>query len=1781
MAGKLLFVISFLLTAFNFNESFARIVDISNTEFSAPYVPRLLNSSSSSPSSSEDASADSSSDSGGGLLQGPGPGLSARDCRNDVNWVGCEYADNCVVYQADDVTYSEETCTCYQMPSPDNLTLCDGQLFKAYGRFNFDNYARALGYAWDFANNSRVPNDNYDPGENNYYYIFNWEGFCPYLLHVRLHDNPDIPARTGLTSIASNYYNNTETGMVCTSSSTGLALVGNSNTGLHCVRPGYNLLANEKTVNICVYNAAPFIIDNRYEHVVSEALPLCTRKADYINEARNVYALSGVSDDLSSRNILKDYYLYRPEYTDVNYTISECYINCSASSVPYDDDAVDRIRPLCQGWHYKWNCSALRDKYENDSNYSPYHISSVTSDPVTAGKNAQWVEYCDNSKYFAVCGLKSQRQSETQCNALNGTCIGAQGEADCGGDKYCTSCICSSEYLTLSEWCANNGISAASCDNNRYEGVHDADSTTDVCTLEGDAKYLDYQLKNTSATACPAENRTNALESSSLSAAYLIGKYGNGAVIEQCWDASDNSLKWHISCSSDLYSTMCHINSGSSVQWCVYGRNENVNMKAEAGSSNPIQYCQTLSTPGLCGQTINRLNSSGVSETAYASSTLKIYTVSSPQQCYNTYGKAATAQLCIYPAGANQDSGTHYNCYYDLAEFIYSTTNKNGAVACAVRHDLSGDYIIHQGQKRWSQCACPTVYSYNQYAGCSEGLLGGNPCVQDLSNVNNTPYLKAKWIEILGGDDSAALDANGNITISSITLYPYCICDPSYKYTCDGDRETGVGNSCQGKYKLCTCDTDPLPDNWTDDFFSCPDGYEPTGVWKDNGCGQKIWECSNAISCTSEYKYTCDGAGQKGVDGQGCQDSTGAYVRFKACECQSGYTHICTGSGQTGDGEACVINADDTPLYKSCSCPSGYSKCGTDNTIAASGASTCTVEPEEGSPYTAYSECSCPSSWTDCNSDGQEGDDSDSNYVCQYGGATYYKYCRCPSGLQDCSNPDDTSAYPAISGIAHPYVGVESFNYCKVPNIAYEKYKYEQCKCNTDIFTLCDGNGASGIGARCQTVNDESPLYSSCVCNSEYTSTCPESEGKEVDSALAYDYCQIGDADKLYKESSCVCNASGWTTCNGNGQVGVGRKCLIGDETATNLPKYTSCACEANYQYACSGAGQYGASVACTNSSGETYTCSGNAYEFPSDTSDVCVLNGTSYFTTTCNCASGYTHTCDGTGEVPAYPNDYCEINSTRYYTSCSCDSTYNYTCAAEDHLKPTDENDYCINTDGVRYYQACACASGYATTCTEQGFVPPTETSSVTSSWTYTDGYCELNGTKYYKSCKCASGLSTCNGSMSGTADTNQAVCIDHGSLDDNGNWLNSVGTKYYQACSCDSRYAQCGTALGGNASSYPITNTTDYCDEFSTSLNLVGGRWMAVDPLSTRKYGTCNCVNNNYVTTSTYTALQTGQTCTSPQIPDETSAHCVGWKSSQTYDAYASCTLDSSWYPCIAPARALGTSGQQITITGITYSQVGCECPPWFSSECSSMSATQDNESGNVMLAGNTVLFKPYNQVSWASSCVKNNGNGGYSLYKSSSNGTVGAYLGNSDWLSLSGSNYSGQQNIFHNIQYDVVITTGVTSKAGWGCNYGWYCRTAISNTGGTYYPLTYSGSSCIMGSSYSTNVTFSYSYNNQAHFAYFFNPTGATRELYCYTMIGVKSGLSNRVYSSSGYYYPSCTRYDTNNPAGVVMPQCIAYNLMSMNGLYSGGNKCAEEQYLKAKWNNLTGVTHWNGD
>ena len=259
------------MLAFLFKEGYASIVLINDTQYGAPYSsPKGGGSStsggeqsseSSNPQSSSTANDDETSPStsnnepqytsGDETTSEDGDSTDNEtydDCLSTYNWDDCagEFSTSCLTHQTSGISVSNDKyCTC--STNGENLAICDGTVFANHSLFDFSNYARVQGFAFDFDN--MTPVSGYSITDWNYYYNKNPAGFCPYLLHVKMHDSGIWQPEIGLFALSSDYYNNTSDSMNCTSSSI-IRFIGDENSGIDCVKPGFDNITRETDVNI-------------------------------------------------------------------------------------------------------------------------------------------------------------------------------------------------------------------------------------------------------------------------------------------------------------------------------------------------------------------------------------------------------------------------------------------------------------------------------------------------------------------------------------------------------------------------------------------------------------------------------------------------------------------------------------------------------------------------------------------------------------------------------------------------------------------------------------------------------------------------------------------------------------------------------------------------------------------------------------------------------------------------------------------------------------------------------------------------------------------------------------------------------------------------------------------------------------------------------------------------------------------------------------------------------------------------------------------------------------------------------------------------------------------------------------------------------------------------------------------------------------------------------------------------------------------------------------------
>ena len=224
---------------------------------------------------------------------------------------------------------------------------------------------------------------------------------------------------------------------------------------------------------------------------------------------------------------------------------------------------------------------------------------------------------------------------------------------------------------------------------------------------------------------------------------------------------------------------------------------------------------------------------------------------------------------------------------------------------------------------------------------------------------------------------------------NGLSLYKYCACPSTYKYTCTGTGySSGNGTVCDGKYTKCNCSS--LYD-WTGSAcihthsYSCPDGYStsssgmisPASTAKTCACGATSGSCykethSHSYSCTSGYSSSCS-YGYWGTASKKC-----------SCGATSGTCYDCK--------SYCEANPCGSGCYTDRSCTYGcasYNSCG--------GCSSC-----ESAPVDPCAGVSCPSAKS-----------------CTYGCASYSSSTSCCSSVCTSCNsaptPDPDPVDPCAS----------------------------------------------------------------------------------------------------------------------------------------------------------------------------------------------------------------------------------------------------------------------------------------------------------------------------------------------------------------------------------------------------------------------------------------------------------------------------------------------------------------------------------------------------------------------------------------------------------------------------------------------------------------------------------------------------------------------------------------------------------------------------------------------
>lgn len=907
---------------------------------------------------------------------------------------------------------------------------------------------------------------------------------------------------------------------------------------------------------------------------------------------------------------------------------------------------------------------------------------------------------------YTYISADSQTPTQTMCvqQMGNGAQLGYGGQAYCSlNHTLMYPCYCPASFKECLK--ENNEIAA----DNAF-----------VCKVNGITYYSACKP-----AACQSETSTRTIFTGNESD--IATTYGSGAQKKAC-TKEGGTPAWEVTCDASIYSDPCdYPYEPSSSDWCKYG-------EGSTPMSSGKQYyksgsCKVKKTLGECGK---KVELSGVD-----TSNFEIFVAETENECKSKYGTAISAQLCEY--GRDQGYKRAYNCYYDPGEFRWTTKN------CGVRHNLSGEYLIINGVKYWNQCRCVSAYKHHKF-NCG-GLLSGSPCQQELDRalIDNDASLK---------EAETANLVSLTPTPDTLPFYPYCECSADYTEICDDDkgRYKGVGTACNGKYKSCECVPDPLPDNWTDNYYGCAGGKKPTGVWKDNGCGKKYWQCT-VNECTWEYTEMCE-APLIPV-GESCQDNQGNIGGYKACTCPSDYK-TCP-AGQVGEGEPC--NLKGVSYYKNCK---SQDACNSLANETCSGPLQIGVNPCTRDTVTYYESCVCANGYDKVCGEGEVGV---GNY-CELEGVKYYKECarpednQCTAGHVTACDTNQESYSPCVDKDEN---GKQVVKYlCKCPSNwknceggtgekctqknsdGSDTVYYEECNNTADTcseyqeltYKICT-SAQTGDGGSCLSpavYGDDGTLkrpevvkYAQCKDSGNCLTNGFRYSCSGYDEAYLGDSCVDENGNKLYKECPCPTN---YVSCS-NAKATKGSKCtpLKADGSFGNTV-YSSCECDrSKYRYTCA----YD-EVNDPNNKGIKAPSNGDYCEVKEIRKEVIINEETNKeeiitkevdvkYYTNCECQEEYQYACSDGGDkgekLPSeYITDYCKVNGTKFYKGCDCSSDYNV--RVEDC--PNEEGKT-VNTNSK---------------CTIRGLVPDTATE---------DGYTYKDKETLYTSCKCKDSFSLpCN---------------------------------------------------------------------------------------------------------------------------------------------------------------------------------------------------------------------------------------------------------------------------------------------------------------------------------------------------------------------------------------------------------------------------------------------------
>ena len=292
--------------------------------------------------------------------------------------------------------------------------------------------------------------------------------------------------------------------------------------------------------------------------------------------------------------------------------------------------------------------------------------------------------------------------------------------------------------------------------------------------------------------------------------------------------------------------------------------------------------------------------------------------------------------------------GTKYKARCDVSEGGYMDCGEVVGVGGSCTDD-SGTYykqcncpLNYEWNEETKTCTCSTSFKYDCQGSGYADTQTGNTCDNKYSSCDCAEgfvWDGKSGMCVCDGVDWCALNQDctalgyaqqtcpkWSIKCPYDTSFVKCIdCPPSFSEECTGSGQVGEGQSCDGKYQSCTCDSS-YQYTCTGTGYSGGSGTACGGKYNSCTCTSPYTWSNGACSCPSTYKYTCTGTGYSGGSGTACGGKYTACTckapytwRNGACSCPATYKYTCSGTGYAGgSGKSC------NGKYKKCTCASGY-----------------------------------------------------------------------------------------------------------------------------------------------------------------------------------------------------------------------------------------------------------------------------------------------------------------------------------------------------------------------------------------------------------------------------------------------------------------------------------------------------------------------------------------------------------------------------------------------------------------------------------------------------------------------------------------------------------------------------------------------------------------------------------------------------------------------------------------------------------------------------------------